>query len=178
MSAARHPSGAVCLGFAQQGVRTSVVRLPPTTYGPGSSGFMSISIGTALQKGVVAYVDGEDEDAYTWSAGHRDDAAKLYRLAMEKGGQPGSPSTFHAASQEAVRVKDIAAGVGKLLGLPVVSIAPEKVAEHFGMFHFTMTVKNVISSAKTREALGWIPTRPTLLEDLPEIVDAVKAQAH
>lgn len=179
MVLARGPSESLCLGFARQGVRASVVRLPPTTYGPGTSGFMSMFIGAALQKGVSAYVGGEDEDEdrYSWSAGHRDDAAKLYRLAMETAGQPGGPALFHAVGQEAVPIKDIAKSVGKLLDLPVVGILPDKAAAHFGWFQVPMTMKNVVSSAKTREALGWVPTSPPLLEYMPIIVGFLKSQA-
>ncbi|EFX06361.1 NAD-dependent epimerase dehydratase [Grosmannia clavigera kw1407] len=178
ISVARNPSETVCLDFAKQGVRASVVRLPPTTYGPGTSGFMSLLIGTALQKGVSGYISGEEEDKYSWSACHRDDAATLYRLAMEKAGQSGGPSIFNAVSQQSVHLKDIAQSVGKPLDLPVTGIQPDWAAEHFGWFQVIMTMKNVVSSAKTREALGWTPTSPPLLEHLPIIVDFAKSQTH
>ncbi len=171
MSAARGASESVCLDFAKQGVRTSVVRLPPTTHGRGSSGFTGNLVTVALQKGVSAYVgDGQNR----WSAGHRDDAAQVYRLAVEKA-KPGS--VFHAVAEEGVLLKDIATEVGKQLNVPVVSIPPEKAGEHFGWFRIGATAENVASSAKTRDQLGWTPTALALIDDIPIIVDFIKSQA-
>ncbi|GFF61707.1 hypothetical protein CNMCM6936_006882 [Aspergillus lentulus] len=171
MAAARGASEKVCLDFAKQGVRASVVRLPPTTHGLGSSGFMGPFVTVALQKGVAAYLgDGENR----WCAGHRDDAARLFRLAAEKGA-PGS--IFHAVGDEGVQMKEIAIAVGKELDIPVVSIPPEKAEEHFGWFWFGAVADNVASSAKTREGLGWIPEAATLMEDIPVIVGFMKSRA-
>ncbi|KAJ5625828.1 oxidoreductase [Penicillium lagena] len=170
MAAARGASEPVCLDFAKQGVRTSVVRLPPTTHGPGLSGFMGLFVTVALEKGVSAYVA---EGHNRWCAGHRDDAAKLYRLAVEKA-KPGS--IFHAVAEEGVPLKDIATEVGKQLNIPVVSIPAEEVEDHFGWFHFGSTADNEASSTKTRERLGWMPVGPTLIEDVPAIIDFMKSQ--
>lgn len=161
----------LCLDFAKLGVRASVVRLPPTTHGPGFSGFTGHFVTTALQKGVSAYV-GEGQNR--WCAGHRDDAAKLYRLAVEKA-NPGS--IFHAVAEEGVPLKDIATAIGKQLNIPVVSIPPEKGEDHFGWFGRSVTADNVASSVKTREWLGWTPTGRTVIEDVPVIIDFVKSQA-
>ncbi|KUJ17884.1 putative oxidoreductase [Mollisia scopiformis] len=170
MGAARGASEPVCLHFAKQGVRASVVRLPPTTHGYGQSGFMGPFVSVALQKGVSAYVgDGQNR----WCAGHRDDAAKLFRLAMEKA-KPGS--IFHAVGEESVMLKDIAAEVGKQLNIPVVSISTEKVEDHFGWFVFGAGADNPASSAKTKERLGWTPTGLTVIEDVPNIVKYMKSQ--
>ncbi|KAK9427983.1 hypothetical protein V1505DRAFT_378426 [Lipomyces doorenjongii] len=170
MSAARGASEPLCLDFAKQGVRASVVRLPPTTHGPGVSGFMGPLVTVALQKGVSAYV-GEGQNR--WCAGHRDDAAKLYRLAVEKA-KPGS--IFHAVAEEGVPLKDIATEVGKQLNIPVVSISPETVGDHFGWFQFGAAADNAASSAKTRERLGWTPTGVTVIEDVSVIIDFMKSR--
>lgn len=171
MAAARAPSEAVCLDFAKQGVRASVVRLPPTTHGAGSSGFMSMLIGIAQQKGVSAYV-GEGQNR--WCAGHRDDAARLYRLAAEKA-EPGS--IFHAVGEEGVLMKDIASEIGKQLNIPVVSIPAEKAEEHFGWFGFGATADNRASSTKTKKQLGWTATGQTAIEDVPVVIEFLKSQA-
>jgi nucleoside-diphosphate-sugar epimerase len=171
MSAARGASEPVCLDFAKQGVRASVVRLPPTTHGAGTSGFMGMVLNIAQQKGVSAYV-GEGQNR--WCAGHRDDAAKLYRLAAEKA-EPGS--IFHAVGEEGVPLKGIATEVGKQLNIPVVSIPLEKAEDHFGWFQFGATADNTASSTKTRERLGWTPTGLTVIEDVSVIIDFMKSQA-
>jgi nucleoside-diphosphate-sugar epimerase len=171
MAAARGASEPMCLDFAKQGVRASVVRLPPTTHGAGTSGFMGMVLQVTQQKGVSAYI-GEGQNR--WCAGHRDDAAKLYRLAAEKA-EPGS--IFHAVGEEGVPVKVIATEVGKQLNIPVVSIPLEKAEDHFGWFHFAAAADNPATSTKTRERLGWTPTGPTVVEDVPVIIDFMKSQA-
>ncbi|OAQ96932.1 hypothetical protein LLEC1_04239 [Akanthomyces lecanii] len=167
----RAASEPVCLDFANKGVRTSVIRLAPTTHGNGSSGFTGMLVRNALQKGVAAYVgDGSNR----WSAVHVADAARLYRLAMEKAA-PGS--IYHAIAQEGVAVKDIVTRVGQELGLPVKSIPADKAQEHFDWFIFAMMADNPASSDKTKEELGWAPTHGTVLDSVKGIVDWAKAQA-
>jgi nucleoside-diphosphate-sugar epimerase len=170
MAAARGASEPVCLDFAKQGVRASVVRLPPTVHGPGSSGFAGMFAGVALQKGVAAYVgDGQNH----WCAGHRDDAAKLFCLAVEKA---KAGSVFHAVAEESITLKEIATAVGKELDIPVVSIEADKAEEHFGWFMFGVTADNTASSTKTREALGWTPTNLGVIEDTPIFVEHIKTK--
>lgn len=171
MPAARGASEPLCLDFAKQGVRAIVIRLPPTTHGPGGSGFMGLFVTVAMQKGIAGYV-GEGQNR--WCAGHRDDAAKLYRLAVEKA---KAASVFHAVGEEGVPQKDIAKEVGKQLNIPVVSIPQEKVEDHFGWFKLGAMADNVASSAKTKERIGWTPTGVTMIEDVPVIIDFLKSQA-
>jgi nucleoside-diphosphate-sugar epimerase len=171
MAAARGASESVCLDFVKRGVRAIVVRLPPTTHGFGASGFSGHLITAALQKGVSAYVgDGQNR----WCAGHRDDAAKLYRLAVENA---KAGSVFHAVAEEGVPLKDIAAEIGKQLNVPVVSIPQGEAEGHFGWFHICATADNIASSAKTRERLEWAPTCVTLVEDVAGIIEFKKSEA-
>ncbi|KAK8065908.1 hypothetical protein PG997_012655 [Apiospora hydei] len=149
-------------------VRAMVVRLPPTTHGPGSSGFMAVLVATALRKGAAAYV-GDGQNA--WCACHRDDAARLYRLAMEKG---RAGAVYHAVAEEAVPLKDLAAAIGTRLDLPVISIRPDEVQDHFGWFAFAAADKRA-SSHKTKRELGWNPTGPTVVDNTGVIVDFIKA---
>jgi nucleoside-diphosphate-sugar epimerase len=139
-----------------KGVHASVVRLAPTTHGAGDHGFVPMLIGLAREKGVAAYI-GEGDNR--WSAVHRGDAARLYRLALERGAKG---ERYHAVAEEAVPMKTIAAAIGKGLGLPVESRPPE----HFGWFAMFAGMDAATSAAWTRETLGWSPTGPSLAEDL------------
>ena len=139
-----------------RGVHASIVRLAPTTHGAGDHGFVPMLIGLAREKGVSAYV-GEGQNH--WSAVHRLDAARLYRLGLERGAKG---ERYHAVAEQSVALKTIAEAIGKGLGLPVES----RPAEHFGWFAMFASMDAATSSAWTRETLGWAPTGPDLVEDM------------
>jgi len=145
--------------FGIPGVRASVVRLPQV-HGREARGFVSTLIAIARDKGVSAYIgDGQNR----WSAVYRDDAAQLYRLALEDG---TAGRRYHAVADEGVPMRDIAAVIGRRLDLPVRSIAPDAAAGHFGWLGAFAGLDLVTSSALTRDWLNWTPTGPSLLDDL------------
>jgi nucleoside-diphosphate-sugar epimerase len=150
------------LSLAAGGVRSSIVRLSPTNHGDGDNGFMATLIGIAREKGVSGYVgDGGNR----WPAVHRLDSARLFRLAVE---EAPAGSTLHAAADEGVPIRDIAAVIGRHLSLPVVSIAAEDAGEHFSWMGGFIGLDAPASSALTRELLGWQPTQVGLIDDLDQ----------
>lgn len=156
----RVPSELAALALAGRGVRATVVRLPPSVHGDGDHGFVPALIGIARKQAVSAYIgDGMNR----WPAVHRRDAARLYRLALE-GGVAGT--AYHGVAEEGVATRHIAEVIGRWLDLPVVGIADEQVAGHFGWLGRFFGSDWLASSALTRQGLGWRPVHPGLLEDL------------
>jgi nucleoside-diphosphate-sugar epimerase len=146
--------------LAARGVRSSSVRLAPTVHGDGDQGFVPMVIATARAKGVSGYIG---HGTNRWPAVHRFDAARLFRLAIEKA--PGG-SVLHAVADEGVPVRGIAEVIGRHLNLPVVAISPDDAGEHFGFLAALLAADIPASSALTRELLGWQPTHPGLIDDL------------
>ena len=149
------------LALAGRGVRSSVVRLPPTVHSSlDHRGYIPALIGIARAKGRAGYVvDGSNR----WPAVHTLDAARLLRLAVEAA---PAGSRLHAVADEGVPFREIAAAIGRHLGVPAVSIPPEEAEGYFGFLAMFVSLDNPASSALTRELLGWQPADPGLLDDL------------
>ena len=147
---------------AQRGVNVSVVRLPQV-HDTVKQGLVTPYIEMAREKGSVAYVG---EGLNRWPAVHVSDAARLYRLVLEKR-QPGS--RWHAVAEEGIAMREIAEAIGQGLKLPVISISPDQAAEQFGWLAMFAGYDMPASSALTQERLGWHPNGPGLIEDLEKM---------
>jgi nucleoside-diphosphate-sugar epimerase len=157
---ARHANAQYTLGLAARGVRSSVVRLPPTVHGDGDNGFMATIVAIARDKGVSGYIgDGSNR----WPATHRADAALCFRLALENA---PAGSVLHAVGEQGVPIRAVAEVIGRHLGLPVTSISPGDAAGHFTWLAGFLGLDSPASSAQTRELLDWQPSGPGLLDDL------------
>lgn len=156
----RGSSEIAALDLAAEGVRSSVIRLPPTVHANGTGGFAPVLIAIAREKGVAGYVgDGHNR----WPAVHRSDAARVFRLALEKG--PGG-KRYHAVLDEGIPMRCLAEVIGAGLNVPTASIKPEDAAAHFGFLGMFAGLDAPASSKLTQEALDWTPTGLGLIEDL------------
>jgi nucleoside-diphosphate-sugar epimerase len=148
------------IAAAARGVRTAAIRLAPTTHSKDDKGFTPRLIDIACKSGRAAYIG---DGANRWPAVHRLDAARLYRLALERG---SAGARYHAVGDEGVPTRQIAEAIGRHLNLPVVSLPADKAGEHFGFLGAFFGVDAPATARRTREALGWAPQHPGLLEGL------------
>ncbi|MFZ6658348.1 SDR family oxidoreductase [Undibacterium sp. TJN19] len=144
--------------LAERGIRAATVRLAPSVHGLGDYGFVPLLIRLAKEKGVSAYLD---EGQNCWSGVYRQDAARVYCLALEQG---VTEAVYHAIADESISFKAIAEMIGQHLGLPVES----RDADHFGWFAKMAGANMAASSLRTRELLGWKPEGPGMLADLDQ----------
>ena len=150
----------VARAAAERGVHVAIVRLPQV-HDTRKQGIVVLLTQLARDKGFSAYVG---NGANRWAAAPLQDVAHLYRLVVEGTG-PGV-TVYHAVQEEGVALREIAETLGKGLGLPVVSLDPEKAAEHFGWLAHFAGLDMPASSEWTRQTLRWKPTGPGLIEDL------------
>ncbi|MGV9709157.1 SDR family oxidoreductase [Gordonia sp. NPDC003424] len=149
------------IGLADEGVRSSVVRLPPSVHSDlDHHGFVPSLIGFARDNGFAGYL-GEGHNR--WPAMHTRDAARLYRLALESA--PGG-TILHAIGDDGVEFRDIAAAIGRGLGIPTATVEPDDASRRFGFLAGFVGADNPVSADITRELVGWKPEYPGLIEDI------------
>jgi nucleoside-diphosphate-sugar epimerase len=158
----RSATALLTLSLRGTGVRSSVLRFPPTVHGDGDHGFVATLVGIARQRGVAGYVG---EGTNRWPAVHLSDAARLARLAVEAA---PAGSVLHAVADGGVPFRDIAQAIGRHLGLPTESVPTADAVEHFAHLGHFVAVDSPATAAVTRELLAWEPTGPSLLEDLEQ----------
>jgi len=150
------------IALAEQGVRSSVVRLPPTVHSNGRYGLVTQLIALARATELAGYLgDGSNR----WPSADTRDAGVLYRLALESA---PAGSRLHAVAEEGISLRETAEAIGRGLGVRVGPVAAHEAEQQFGYLAGFVALDNPISSKITRDLLGWTPTRPGLIADIGE----------
>lgn len=148
------------LAWVNRGVKVSVIRLAPTVHGEGDPGFLTLIVNQAQKHHEAVYVK---EGHQRWAAVHRLDAARLFRLALEKG--PGG-GIYHGVGDPGVAFGEIARAIGKGLDVPAQSRSLWGALRSLGFLGMLAGVDGPATSFLTQASLGWTPTHAGLLEDL------------
>jgi len=160
---ARNVVETAVIGLAEQGVRSSIVRIANIAHSTTDQvGFLVQLTALAKEKGVVGY---PGDGTNLWNAVHIRDAASLFRLALEKA---PAGTYWHAVGDGGIQFRDVAEAIGRRLNLPVVSIPLDElmVPGYFGFLANIVTQSYPASNLTTRRTLGWEPAQPSLLANL------------
>jgi len=161
MPAFPRASEQAAFALAERGLYASVVRNPRSVHGQGEThGFMPMLADLARKKGVSAYVG---DGANFWPAVHRLDAARVYRLALERCARG---EAYHAVAEEGVAYREIAEAIGCQLGVPTKSLTSEEAEAHFGPLATWVANSGPASNDWTRKTLGWTPEQIGIVADV------------
>ncbi|MGY2047287.1 SDR family oxidoreductase [Methylobacterium sp. JK268] len=145
-----------------EGVNVSVVRLPQV-HDTVRQGLVTVLIAAFRERGACVYIG---EGRNRWPACPVADAARLYRLAVERA---EAGARYHPVAEEGVPLRAVAEAVGRRLGLPARSITPEEAPAFFGWVAMFAGADIPAASALTRDRLGWQPSGPGLIADLDRL---------
>ena len=145
--------------LAARGVRACVVRPARSVHGVGERhGFVPQLARLARDTGLSAYIGSGDG---SWPAVHRLDAARLFRLALERG---VAGEAYHAVAEN-VPFRLVAEAIGRQAGVPARSFDPEQAEAHFDGLAVWMQGGRA-SAERTGAALGWEPGEIGLVPDI------------
>lgn len=160
-SAFPRASQQTAFALAERGIHANVVRNPRSVHGMSEKhGFVPMLAAVARHKGLSAYVG---EGSNLWPAVHRLDAARVYRLALERGARG---EAYHAVAEEGVPFRAIAEAIGRQLGVPARSLTPAEAEAHFGPFAMWVVNNGPASNDWTRKTLGWSPAQVGIVADV------------
>jgi nucleoside-diphosphate-sugar epimerase len=148
------------LAYASRRVRAMAIRLPQVHGADGKAGLITYLLELARKKGAAGYVG---EGTERWAAAHRQDVARLYRLALEKGATDG---IYHAVGEEGVPMRQVMEVIGRALNVPVVSIKKEEASDYYGPLERFAGLDMPASSSLTQQRLGWTPIGIKLIADI------------
>lgn len=153
------------VSLTEAGIHASIVRLSPSVYGNSEHGFKGgfgvILAELAKTKGTAAYIE---DGSNVWPTIHRLDAAKLFRLALEKGEKGARYNAVNNDKQ--LSMKEFAEYIGEKLNIPVQSFSKEEASQYFTWMTYFVQENCPATSLQTQEKLGWNPSEKSFVEEL------------
>lgn len=140
---------------AARGIRSVVLR-PGVVYGRGG-GTPRMFVSAARKKGVVRYVG---DGGQRWPPVHVDDLAELYVLALE-----APAGTVLNAAGPSLPVREIAEAAARANGARAEPWPLDEARAVLGPFADALALDQQVS-AERAHALGWTPSRPSVIDEL------------
>jgi len=145
--------------FAQRGLSAAVVH--PALVWDEAGGVIGDFL-TAARSGNPPKITGDGH--VRWPLVHRDDLARLYVLALERG-EPGAD--YHGVAESGVRVAHIAGAIARRFGAPGPVVVPvENVVRDKGAWAACEALDQTMAAPATRAALGWESVQRGILESV------------
>ncbi|RAL02330.1 NAD dependent epimerase/dehydratase [Aspergillus ibericus CBS 121593] len=162
-------------GDKERRIKPISIRLAPYVHGHAGSGIRRW-MNLAAQTGQIPLV-GDGSNRIT--AVHVDDAAELYLLAVERGGEG---EVYNAAAETGVTAGEMFGAVAEMMGVEVARMSVEEAEGRMGrVVARFLSVENRASGGKARRELGWVVRGRGVLEEIREgsyrdVVDVIKNQ--
>ncbi len=138
----------------EDAARGIVIR-PGIVYGHGHGIPALLANGPHDDAGALLVPGGEQH----WTTVHVDDLAELYRLALEAG---TTGAIYLGTDDGSPTVSELGTALGETVAHETADAARDRLGADFAD---ALLLDQVADSARTREALGWSPVRPPLVED-------------
>lgn len=138
-----------------QGIRPVVIR-PGVVYGRGG-GTPGSFVAGGRKKGVVRYVG---DGSQRWPLVHVDDLADLYVLALD-----APAGTILNAATGSLSAREIAEAAAAAAGARTEAWPLEDARARLGVYADALALDQQVSAARAL-ALGWRPSRPSVLEEI------------
>ena len=140
---------------AARGIRSVVIR-PGVVYGRGG-GTPGGFVASGRKKGVVRYVG---DGLQRWPFVHVDDLAELYVLALD-----APAGTVLNAAGPSLPVREVAEAAARATSARAEAWPLEEARARLGPYADALALDQQVSAERAR-ALGWRPSRPSVLEEL------------
>ncbi|MDM7856580.1 NAD-dependent epimerase/dehydratase family protein [Cellulomonas alba] len=138
---------------------TPIVLRPGLVHGRGGSGLVRSLVEGAAVARVAAYVDSGEN---AWSAVHVDDLAALYVTAVER----PVAGVFNVAEGAHFTFRELAEAIADLTGTVAASVPLAVAEQRMGPLARVLATTSRLSAERAREAFGWRPAGPMLLDDV------------
>ena len=153
----------LALEFVDRGVRTVSLRFAPTVHGTGDHGFIAVDRRDRPPEGRLRLPRRRHQPVGR--------SASLRRRAPGRaraGEGTRAGARLHAVAEEGIPTREIAEAIGRAFDLPVASIGPEDVQDHFGWIgtFFGMDLRRPAPRPGSSSA-GRPPARPSSRTSTP-----------
>ncbi len=141
---------------------TTVILRPGTVYGEGR-GILGAWFAEAREKKSITY---PGDGSQHWPLVHRDDLADAYLLVLEHG---KAGERYLLTDESRFTVKQLAEAAAAAAGVPAQPWPADELVATLGLYGKALLHDQVVTSAKARRELGWVPRHTSFVTEAPEL---------